>query len=271
MKEENLIEIFTDKNCIKFKHLNNLIFNGMYKEVDSFFEKYVNKESEKKLVKLIGQSFSFFSFKSMNNLVKTKEETFNRKYSIFKNLSTKSIIYLFSPLVIDKYDKDYILNYIDLIKKDLNKNPNLANDTYFLSIFTNLFNDEDFDILDKINNKLKFNILEKESEKIIYKYKEENSTGCSYLSYNDKCFKPYYDIIFNYTKEKENYLLKNKITLPNIDIVSKLEYKNITNEIIISNKNIYNQKIQEYKTILLNKKLNVELLDKKENIKRNKI
>lgn len=220
----------------EMKELRNLVFEGEIEAIDIWFEKNLYNHSKSKQSKIIedlskyiiNQESYFFSFKDdyfdIDKISKEKEKRIN---SVIKHIDLKHQLKILNNHLYD----DIKIEYLNRLKQTpINKEKDIEIVNELGLITTRLFFNEKFDYIDFLINHLSYSPLDNYSQNFILMKKEKYSLSGTYFYCEDNCVKPYYDIIYNYSEEKKEYLISKNITLPSKEdvllFISELE-KNI--------------------------------------------
>jgi len=266
-----------NKICPEFSELACLVKDGYYQEIDGWFEKHQisRKPSlQRKLTIRILDNPYFFSFQSFSTNIRfINQERIKRESAILKNLKIENQLLLLSPACIE----DFSFEHLGAMKLNKKNKEILLNSNRFSGVITKLFNKEDFEEINKIDEILGLSVLEMKTKGLTFNYKEKNSHGAFYIELETAIFSPKHNIIFAHTKEKEDFLKNKGVNLPNNEEVDNL-YKEIK-ESLKKNKHLshlnYIEKVEdsikEYKTIILFEHLNNNLTEKQIKSKKMKI
>jgi hypothetical protein len=216
-----------EKDCPEFKELKNFVGNGDYDEIDNWFKKYqISKKPrvEKDLtLRILNESY-FFSFACtpfITNRQEVLDETTKREVAILRNLKCENQLKLFSVASID--DVNY--KHFEVIKLTKKNKELLKHSNSVCHVITKLFNDEKFSEIDKIESILKFSVLEQNCNYVAFHHREKNSRGVNFFKIDETIFASKYDIVFNYTETKKQYLDEKGISLPTVDEATYLHHK----------------------------------------------
>lgn len=266
-----------NKICPEFSELACFVRDGYYQEIDDWFEKHqISRKPalQRKLTLRILDNPYFFSFQSFStNLRFINQERVKRESSILKNLKIENQLLLFSPACIE----DFSYEHLGAMKLNKKNKEILCNSNRFSGVVTKLFNKEEFDEINKIDEILELSVLEIKTKGLTFHYKEKNSHGAFYIELENKIFSPKHNIVFAYTKEKEDFLKHKNIILPDNEDVDYL-YKEIK-ESLKENKHLshlnciekVDYSINEYKTLTLFEHLNNNLTENQIKSKKIKI
>lgn len=239
-----------EKKESPFKELSHAISIGDIRSVhawfrDSGFES--DKSLREQLCKHIVNEPYFFSFSSnLFDRYSLQKESLKRELPVLSYFNLKEQLSILSSVSLDKsinIEHFKVLNYSKNIKTDKDT---VLKDLGIHHLFTSLFNQENFDLMHKIEERLSLDIKSHRMDKIAIHYDYPNK-GAFYLNNKKYNTCPLDDIIFNYSKVKENYLKAHNIELPNFDYVNELKEK-ILEEIKTSpyfNAQGYNKKVED--------------------------
>jgi hypothetical protein len=211
-----------DRENPEFKELEKFVFKGVTTDIDDWFNKHnvaKNKNLERKLTLRILNTPYFFSFQTLSTSKKHIEcERILRETGILKNLHIENQLLLFSPASIDSVVSDHF----SVIKLTPKNKDYLKNSGKVVSVITQLLNEENFIEIEKINKLLGWQTLEQKTEGVTFCYKEKNSHGTFYVKIQEKLFSPKYDFVFNFTKEKKDFLISQSVDLPTTEQAKKM-------------------------------------------------
>lgn len=211
-----------DKDCIEFKELARFVFDGKYEEIDNWFKKHqISKKPalERELSLRILNEIYFFSFRSLSTSRKEIDEEGNRReIAILKNLKCENQLRLFNVASVENVNHKHF-EAMKLTKKNKELIENSSSVGY---VITKLFNKENFDELEKIESIFKRSLLEQKSSGATIMYKEKYSNGTYFFKIDEPIFSPKYDIVFNYSSNKKEYLEKKGIDLPTVKEAANL-------------------------------------------------
>lgn len=258
---------------------HRLFFSDFMESVDTkslnhFFKKnYSTKKEKDILFNFIINSSFFFMFRThATNRDEIEQQSLLRTLPFFKLFPlTEQISLLNSPIHNFNISNMTYFENLNVNKKSINQLS--SNSVSFL--LTDLFHKECFHILDYLEDKLNKNIDNTYSHIFSVHYKEQYSYGCFNISMDklNPSYKPIYDIIFNYTDNKKNYIINKGMNLPSKKEIDSLAIKIlpfITEPHEHSHIELFNEKVAEYSKIILSYDLE-NSLSQKSKIRKNKI
>lgn len=219
---------------------------------------YSTSIEKENLFKFIINTSFFFNFRiSSTDRENIEKESFKRMFPFFKIFSlNQQIALLNSPLHDFNISNFEYFKNLNINQSDLN-NINSNNLSFLL---TDLFNKEYFHILDYLEDKLNKNINNNFSNIFSVHYKEDYSHGCFnvFMDKSSLIYKPLYDIIFNYTVNKKDYIISKNLELPSQEEVNNLSSEVLKYMVNYSSNNIdlFVQKTSDYSKIILPFELN---------------
>ena len=218
----------TNKENKDFSELCHLVKDGDEQGVYDWFEKHKisrRPRLQRDLTQRILNTHYFFSFQSYSTNSKFIEnERLRRELSILSNLKPENQLLLFNVTCIEDMDS----RHFSVMRLNKKEKESLIKNNKIVSIITKLLNEEKFDEIKKINKLLGWNTLEQKSELISFYYKERSGRGSLHFKINEPYFDPTFDIVFNFTEEKKNFIESTGIKIPTIEEAEKLYYLMIT-------------------------------------------
>ncbi|NCP98066.1 hypothetical protein GW796_08710 [archaeon] len=233
--KNNVLNI-DDLNCPVFRELVYAVKDFNKSKIDSWFE---NQNLSTKLVlskkiclRILNTPF-FFSFSSTSTNKKEIEECrTKREVEVLKHFSLENQLLLLSVACIE----DVNVKHIEVLKITKSKKKMISSNSKIIAIITKLFNEENFDELEKIQNKLDFNIMDMKGSQGSFHYKSKSSHGSFSIKFDEDIFSPKYELIINYSDAKANFLKNKNIELPNLENIDIL-FNKIMKAISISTNN----------------------------------
>lgn len=214
---------YMDKNNSDFRKLKSLIFEGNYSEIDNLFKKMSlsEKDEDDLILRMLNDTF-LFSFRAYStDIQQVKQERLNREIAVLKNFRIENQLKLFNISAIEELNH----KHLEVIELSNNNKEIIKNSSNMIYAITDIFNNENFEELDKIFNILPINLLENKINGVVFHRKENGSTGSSYFKLNENLFSPKFNIVSIYSDKKKEYLLKKNIALPTIEEVDYLKLK----------------------------------------------
>ena len=234
----------------KFKEYNEIRFlaravsHAEEDMVDKWFMEnpITSPEVADSLVRLVLEAeMSFYSFSSPSmDRAELDEEKFRREKMLLSHFELKQQL----DLITCSPSMDTGFKHIELLKYDLTNYEHKAlilKSNTMGEVLGQIFNEQRFTELDDIQKFLDLNLLEKNYARAMVFYRQDNSRGMRFLDLPERNFKPYYDIIFNYSDEKRDYLASHGIALP-----SSAQALVLSEKILLGMNQGYDKKTAEY-------------------------
>lgn len=201
--------------------LQRIVSEGNKFAIDKWFNDYSfdkNSIEAHQFAKSMAKRHYFFSFRSPLNTSKAffDEQSIIRETAVLKHFALKSQLEILASLYISDEVK---LEHIRVLDYSLNKpeDKEIIDKSQILDvIWMTFFSKEKFKDFEEIQSILGFSLIDKECSLAHILYKGKNISGAITVILGDKVYKPYFDIIFNYTETKKKYILDLGLSLPNI-------------------------------------------------------
>lgn len=215
-----------------FRALKDFVSQGDVMAINLWFEEHKVKSRpifRKKLLNFIIKETYFFSFSSNSfNKEYLNAESQRRQLAVIKHFNLDEQLDILA-ISIDR--RDLCSQHFKALKIKTKEDRELIkNDNTIARTVTDLLRHQDFKLIDEIENILNYSILTQPCNSSFICYQQDNSTGMmiSKIKYpEDFKFKPYYDILINFTSEKRDYLINKGIDLPNekeaIEIINNIK------------------------------------------------
>ena len=272
-------------NDAKLAKLKVYVINGEYQKIDEWFEKNKISENQKLEDYIVGKLLSlkenpFLSFKKTleYNIKQLNFEKTETEIAILKNLSFENQLkLLFCSDKINPIKSDHfkVIKITHENRKILESNKKIS------SLVTIKFATEDFIEIDKIQEALGFNVMNQKVDMVTFCYDVDSYIYEANLPISKPIFSPKYDIIFNYSEEKQKFLEERNIALPTIEEANSLYYemkealkKNASFSVFVSNEYLgkeLDKSFKKYEVLKLNLDLENELKIKNNTKKKIKI
>lgn len=255
-----------DRNCPEFSELKKFVFEGEYEEIDNWFQKHqISKKPslEHDLILRILNEHYFFSFhcsSTSRNFI--EKERRDREITILKNFKCENQLRLFGISAIEEVTHEHFKVF-----KLTPKNKELIqNSASFSYVITKLFNDENFDELNKISDILKMQVLDQKSEGATFFYREQYSRGSMHFKVGQLVsFSPKFDLIFNYTDAKKDYLDSKGIQLPTIEEAATIHHE-MLHDVASRNQGLIKDDAEKIENAVNSYKIQKNYLDLKGNL-----
>jgi len=272
-------------NDAKLAKLKVYVINGEYQKIDEWFEKNKISENQKLEDYIVGKLLSlkenpFLSFKKTleYNIKQLNFEKTETEIAILKNLSFENqlkLLFYSDKINPIKSDHFKVIKITHENRKILESNKKIS------SLVTIKFATEDFIEIDKIQEALGFNVMNQKVDMVTFCYDVDSYIYEANLPISKPIFSPKYDIIFNYSEEKQKFLEERNIALPTIEEANSLYYemkealkKNASFSVFVSNEYLgkeLDKSFKKYEVLKLNLDLENELKIKNNTKKKIKI
>jgi hypothetical protein len=215
-----------EKNYPTFKHY---LYHGEASGVQSWLKTHVPHDvvCQKSFLKIVNHNHIDFHFAADN--VQEEQKKAGR-LAIAQHLDGSEQIRFINFLFTIEHIVD--VDYFHLVKKNNEhhqKLPEVLDDRFWKLLITSLFHEEKFATLEEIERIFNHDFLNQQSDSfhLIFNHQQNFIDEPSkqaflnirtwHLRVDDAKFFPYYDIMFDYSEEKEHYLQYKNITLPSYE------------------------------------------------------
>ena len=158
-------------------------------------------------------------------------------------------------------DRDFYWKHLAALNLTKKNKEIICSSNRFSGVITKLFDQENFEEINKIDEILGLSVLEIKTKGLAFHYKEKYSKGGFYVELENKIFSPRDNIIFAYSKNKADFLEFKMIELPSSKDVDIL-YKELKSNTDLTHLNLMEKvdlSFKEYKILALYKRLNNSL------------
>jgi hypothetical protein len=211
-----------------FRELSDAIFSGNVPGIHTWFKQVgfePGSDLSAELCKYIVNSSYFFAFSSSSfDRLLLEKENLKRQLPVLSYFNLAEQLRLLSSVSLDrdiKIEHFKILNYSKESEEDKSL---ILKDLGMHHFFTNLFNKEEFNFMDAIEDMLGLDIKTNRKNNIAIHYEDPNKGA---FNLNNKKYNscPIDDIIFNYSETKAHFLKSKNIELPDFNYVNSLKEK----------------------------------------------
>lgn len=208
-----------------FSLLQYHVSNADEPEIDAWFEQHFSDLSSQDsttqygfLFRNILNAFSFFAFSSTatdRESIESQQKI--RHLAVLKHFPAQEQLGLIHNfLLIDKTNLD--ADYFNLM--DVAQTQALTDNGPWFRIVSNLFYLDKFSLIDFLESRFETPFLDLNSTSLQLHYQDKNSRGYTWVKSADPVFKPYSNIIYAYSEDKDAYLNEKNIAKPSYDDVN---------------------------------------------------